>query len=460
MSYYQGSGHRQGADQYRPSDSQNHNQHGGRSNSSRGRFQQYESRGSHYRPGQGRGNYQGGRPGRFQQQRQGGSHSVYSQAPPDTQLWMGDLDPNWTEETIKSLWNQVGETPTGVKIMRDKMGNSSYCFVNFASPREVANAIQKNQMSVPGHNRHFKLNYASGGNRPDQYGSNPRAGPGQKHGVYSQNEWSVFVGDLATEVTEPMLFNHFNKDYPGSVRQVKIMMDFTNRVSKGFGFVRFNNEESQQHALQNMNGSVLAGRALRLGQASKSDPPDSKKAGTESGVPSTVTLNQYHPPLGPFTDPNNTVIKVKGITPAITRDELLGHFLPFGHIVYCKVNYRENVAHIKYLLRRDAESAMLYMYGFVINKCRVALRWGREEKTDTGKVGFKPVDKSEKYSAAKKAPIIVGNLPSNVVFEDLSKEQIDALEFHSNEEFSSVAEYDEREKQRKKDRDDYLDSAF
>lgn len=372
---------------------------------------------------------------------------------------MGDLDADWTEETIRTIWTQAGENPTNVKIMREKTGRSLYCFVTFATPQDVARALQKNQTQVPGHSRFFKLNYASGGNRADN-GPNQRSNQGQKHGAYPTNEWSVFVGDLSPEVDEPTLYNHFNKSFPGAVRQVKIMMDFTSKVSKGFGFVRFNNEESQQSALQKMNGSVLAGRPLRVGIANKSDTSDPKKQSTESGVPSTITLNQYHPPLGPLTDPYNTVIKIKGITPSITRDELLGHFLPFGHIVYCKVNYKESVAHIKFLLRRQAEQAMLYMYGFMINGCRVALRWGREERKDNGKLAFNPVPKSEKYQAAKKAPFLDGNLSTNVVFEDLNEEDIKALKFHNGNEFLSFEEIDKIEAQRKKERDEYLNLAF
>lgn len=370
---------------------------------------------------------------------------------------MGDLDPLWNEETIMGFWNQVGEAPTNVKIMRDKTGKPLYCFVTFPGQREVANAIQKNLMVVPGTNRHFKLNYAAGG-RSGPNASNPRNELGQRSSVYPQNEWSVFVGELATSVTEQILYSHFSKEYPGAVRLVRIMTEYPSRVSKGYGFVRFNNEESQQHALQHMNGSVMAGRVIRVGQAAKNDTGDRKAV--ESSVPETVKLNQYHPPLGPFTDPNNTVIKVKGVTPSITRDELLGHFLPFGHIIYCRVNYRESVAHIKFLDRREAELAMLYMYGFIINNCRVALRWGRDERDEAGKVAFQPGEKTDSYNAAKEAPLYVGDLDTNVVFEDLSQEEVKALQFHSQDEYLSFAEVDERERQRKKKRDEYLELAF
>lgn len=455
MSYYPGGGHRQGGDPYRPQESRGHGYNNGGYASSRGR-QQYDSRGSQYRPGQGRGSYQGNRQPRYNPSRQGASHLVYTQTQTENQLWMGDLDPLWNEDTIMKIWRNAGESPTNVKIMRDRVGKPLYCFVTFASPQEVLAALQKNQTPVPGYNRLFKLNYAS---RNEQFGGYQRGLPGSK-GSMPNNEWSVFVGDLAPEITEPMLFNHFLKEYPGAVRNVKIMMDFSTKTSKGFGFVRFNNEESQKHALQNMSESILAGKPIRVSHASRSDTPTADPKKTEMTVPSSVKLSQSHPPLGPFTDPYNTVIKVKGITRSITRDELLGHFLPFGHIVYCRMNYKNGFAHIKYLLRRDAESAMHFMYGFIINNNPVALRWGREERTDTGKVGFHPVEMSDTYHAASKAPLLLGDLPSNVVFEDLDKDQVDALQLHTQNEFLTVAEYDAIEEQKKKERDDYLMLAF
>ena len=46
-------------------------------------------------------------------------------------MWMGDLDPQWTEESIDNLWTKLVSKPHHVKIMRDRLQplKPSYCFV-------------------------------------------------------------------------------------------------------------------------------------------------------------------------------------------------------------------------------------------------------------------------------------------------------------------------------------------
>lgn len=447
MSYHQGgyrqgehrqSGeYRQGADLYRPSNSL--------SNYPRNR---YQNEGSSYRSNA----YASRTPSR--PQKPNAYHQVYSQthqAQAENQLWMGDLDPNWTENDIAEMWTQAGETPTGVKIMRDKMGKALYSFVSFATQQAVATAIQKNRMQVPGTSRTFKLNWASGSTQGEDRYTRPASG---KPPV---TEYSIFVGDLGPDITEPVLFARFNKEYPGSVRQVKIMMDLATKASKGFGFVRFNNVEAQQGALRDMNGVVVGNRAIRVGLANGSnETPVTARKGEVQPV-YTPPLAQQQPALTPFTDPNNSVITVTGITSSISRNDLVSYFITFGHIIYCRPNYSTGVAHIKYYLRTAAERALLFMHGFVICGCRVALGWGREELTEDGVVRFVPVRKTTKYAAVHVAPPLYGTLSSNIVFEDVKME---SLTFTEQSEFLSVEQVDKAYLQKREDRNSYLEQAF
>lgn len=449
MSYYQGGGYRQGGDLYRP------NYNGGSNNSSSSSSYGRRPQGNDSRNESSRSSYPSrNTASRYQPKPSSSYHQVYSQThggQSDTQLWMGDLDPNWTESDISDIWASVGEAPSGVKIMRDKMGKPLYCFVTFASLAAVAAAIQKNRMQIPGTSRSFKLNHASGGE--ERSGSRTAGRPA--------TEFSIFVGDLASDVTEPILFARFNKDYPGSVRQVKIMMDMGNRASKGFGFVRFSNVEAQQSALQNMNGIVIGSRPIRVGLANGGGSEAPKKGAVPDAQPVyTAPLAQQQPALAPFTDPNNTVIAIKGLTPAITKEELISHFISFGHIVYCRVNYAAKVAHVKYYLRTSAERALLHMHGFVICGCRVTLRWGREELTNDGVVRFAPVGKSSKYTEAVISPPLYGTLPSYVVFEKLEKEELSHMEFVEQSELLSTEQVDKAYLQEKENRRNYLELAL
>ena len=64
----------------------------------------------------------------------------------DFQMWMGDLDPQWTEESIDNLWTKLVSKPHHVKIMRDRLQplKPSYCFVTFRDQESIDLAIQRN----------------------------------------------------------------------------------------------------------------------------------------------------------------------------------------------------------------------------------------------------------------------------------------------------------------------------
>lgn len=461
MSHYNG-GYRQGGDLYRPGNSRNNkNYTPSHSNpGSHNRNSQF-SRNDHqssYRPNHSDRTHQHpGQNGRYQlKQFNNAYHQVYAQTQSENQLWQGDLDPTWTEQNLMDIWAQVGENPVSVKLIRDKMGKPQYCFVTFASQAAVASAIQKNRMRVPGSARSFKLNWASGGSHGDSRGGNRNSG--NSPAARNSAEFSVFVGDLDHEVTEPTLYASFSKEFPGQVKQVKIMTDPITGASKGFGFVRFFSEEAQQSALHSMNGAIIGDRPIRVGAASGGNQDSASKHGKEQ-LAASVVIAQKQPPLTVFTDPNVTLISILGITTAITSDELKAHFLPFGNIVYCRINYAKHMAHIKYYLRGSAASALLFMHGFVINGCRLTLRWARDEIVSDGKVRFGPGDKNAKYVAAEKAPLLYGDIPNNVVFEDLTREEVSALNFVQEDDLT-VQDLDDRMLLQKSNRDQYLELAF
>uniref|UniRef100_A0A096M2N6 tRNA selenocysteine-associated protein 1 n=1 Tax=Poecilia formosa TaxID=48698 RepID=A0A096M2N6_POEFO len=164
-------------------------------------------------------------------------------------LWMGDLDPYMDENFVKQAFSGMGESPLGVKIITHRItgGSAGYCFVELADEASVDRCVQRlNGKLVPGSNppRKFKLNYAT-------YGKRPEAGP----------EFSVFVGDLASEVDDFQLHQVFKK-YP-SCKGAKVVTDQYG-YSKGYGFVKFGDESEQKAAIEECQGTVLGGKTLRL----------------------------------------------------------------------------------------------------------------------------------------------------------------------------------------------------
>merc|ERR1712004_165148 len=75
-----------------------------------------------------------------------------------------------------------------------------------------------------------------------------------------------WVGDLTPEVDDLQLYQFFSKRFQSLV-SAKVVLDESG-FSKGFGFIRFNNEVEQQTAMTSMNGmSGLGGKPIKVSVA-------------------------------------------------------------------------------------------------------------------------------------------------------------------------------------------------
>uniref|UniRef100_A0A1A9WM21 tRNA selenocysteine-associated protein 1 n=1 Tax=Glossina brevipalpis TaxID=37001 RepID=A0A1A9WM21_9MUSC len=162
------------------------------------------------------------------------------------QLWMGSLEPYMTENFIIAAFRKMGEDPTNVRLMRNKYTGepAGYCFVNFATDEQAMDAMHKlNGKPIPGTNPivRFRLNSAS----------NSYKMPG------NEREFSVWVGDLSSDVDDYQLYKVFSSKYT-SIKTAKVILD-SSGFSKGYGFVRFGIEDEQKSSLYDMNGYIGLG---------------------------------------------------------------------------------------------------------------------------------------------------------------------------------------------------------
>lgn len=151
-----------------------------------------------------------------------------------------------TENFIIAAFHKMGENPQTVRIMRNKYTGepAGYCFVNFLSDDQSIDAMHKlNGKPIPGTNPvvRFRLNSASNSNKM----------PG------NEREYSVWVGDLSSDVDDYNLYRVFSNKY-SSIKTAKVILD-SSGFSKGYGFVRFGMEEEQKAALYEMNGYMGLG---------------------------------------------------------------------------------------------------------------------------------------------------------------------------------------------------------
>ncbi|MEM7435385.1 MAG: RNA-binding protein [Myxococcota bacterium] len=77
----------------------------------------------------------------------------------------------------------------------------------------------------------------------------------------------LFVGGLSWNTDNSQLQQAF--EACGAVAEAKVITDRESGRSRGFGFVTYENEESAQRAIEELNGSTLDGRTIRVDQANE-----------------------------------------------------------------------------------------------------------------------------------------------------------------------------------------------
>lgn len=142
-----------------------------------------------------------------------------------------------------------------IKVIRNKHNGQSegYGFVEFNSHATAENVLQNyGSIVMPNTDQPFRLNWATfstGDKRSD-----------------NAPDLSIFVGDLAADVTDSMLQETFASKYP-SVKAAKVVFDANTGRSKGYGFVRFGDDNERSQAMTEMNGVYCSSRPMRIGAA-------------------------------------------------------------------------------------------------------------------------------------------------------------------------------------------------
>uniref|UniRef100_A0A0E0EC23 RRM domain-containing protein n=1 Tax=Oryza meridionalis TaxID=40149 RepID=A0A0E0EC23_9ORYZ len=193
------------------------------------------------------------------QQQQYGAQMAGGPAPGGDEirsLWIGDLQYWMDESYLSNAFAPMGQQVTSVKVIRNKQSGHSegYGFIEFQSHAAAEYALANfNGRMMLNVDQLFKLNWAS-------------SGAGERRAADDGPEHTIFVGDLASDVTDSMLEEAFKSSYP-SVRGAKVVFDKVTGRSKGYGFVRFGDENEQTRAMAEMNGVTLSTRQMRLGPA-------------------------------------------------------------------------------------------------------------------------------------------------------------------------------------------------
>ncbi|KAG2306218.1 hypothetical protein Bca52824_025966 [Brassica carinata] len=283
-------------------------------------------------------------------------------------LWVGDLL-HWMDETyLHTCFSHTGEV-SSVKVIRNKqtLQSEGYGFVEFLTRAAAEEVLQSFSGSImPNSEQPFRLNWAS-------------FSTGEKRAVENGPELSVFVGDLSPDVTDAVLQELFAERYP-SVKSAKVVIDSNTGRSKGYGFVRFGDEDERSRALTEMNGALCSNRQMRVGVAT----PKRAVANQQQHSSQAVIVAGGHGANG-FTahgsqsdgDSNNSTIFVGGLDPDVTEEDLREPFTQFGEVVSVKIPVGKGCGFVQFDNRKSADDAIQSLNGTVIGKNTVRLSWGR-----------------------------------------------------------------------------------
>ncbi|KAL1323952.1 hypothetical protein HN51_034161 [Arachis hypogaea] len=287
-------------------------------------------------------------------------------------LWIGDLQ-YWVDESyLTQCFAHTGEV-VSIKIIRNKLTGhpEGYGFVEFLSHAAAERVLHSyNGTPMPGTDHNFRLNWASfgvGDRRPD-------AGP----------DHSIFVGDLAPDVTDYLLQETFRANYP-SVRGAKVVTDPNTGRSKGYGFVKFADENERNRAMSEMNGVYCSTRPMRISAAT----PKKTTAFQQQYAPAKAMypVPAYTAPVPPEYDMNNTTVYVGNLDLNVTEEELKQAFMQFGDIVSIKVHAGKGFGFVQFGTRASAEEAIQKMQGKVVGQQVVQLSWASTTRQDPGSWG-------------------------------------------------------------------------
>ncbi|KAF2323642.1 hypothetical protein GH714_036440 [Hevea brasiliensis] len=189
-------------------------------------------------------------------------------------IFVGDLSPEVTDATLFACFS-VYASCSDARVMWDqKTGRSrGFGFVSFRNQQEAQSAINDLTGKWLG-SRQIRCNWATkgAGTNDDKQSSDAKSvveltnGASEEGKETANNEapennpqyTTVYVGNLAPDVTQLDLHRHFHSLGAGVIEEVRVQRD------KGFGFVRYSTHAEAALAIQMGNTqSILCGKQVK-----------------------------------------------------------------------------------------------------------------------------------------------------------------------------------------------------
>ncbi|PWZ40391.1 Polyadenylate-binding protein RBP45 [Zea mays] len=286
-------------------------------------------------------------------------------------LWIGGLLPWMDEDYLYGCFTTSRELLSLV-IKRNKQTGQSegFGFLKFSDHTAAAHILKSyNGQKMPNAVQDFKLNWATQQpapkKLPDPDFKLDLATQQERHAaIDSSSDHSIFVGDLAYNVTGYMLHHVFKARYP-SVKSAKIIFDKFTGLSKCYGFVQFGDVDEQIQALTEMNGAYCSTRPMRIGPVPKKKSAYATILSAANSGLSLITMQTIQGWLF-----------VGQLDQSVTSEDLMQAFSPYGELVDVKALPGKGCGFVTYSNRASAEEAIRMLNGSQLGGKAIKLSWG------------------------------------------------------------------------------------
>ncbi|ANB14119.1 polyadenylate-binding protein [Sugiyamaella lignohabitans] len=161
-------------------------------------------------------------------------------------LYVGELDPSITEAMLFEVFNQIGPVAS-IRVCRDAVTRRSlgYAYINYHNTQDGQRALEE-------------LNYAPIKGRACRIMWSQRDPSLRRTGA-----GNIFIKNLDPAIDNKALHDTFSAF--GNILSCKIATD-DNGISKGYGFVHYEDVESAESAIKHVDGMLLNDKKVFVGR--------------------------------------------------------------------------------------------------------------------------------------------------------------------------------------------------
>lgn len=298
-------------------------------------------------------------------------------------IYIGNLPHSIEEATLSKIFSLSGNIHSIKLVGKSAIKNAAnlYAFVEYDDPASAENAIETfngtlnfiywgttylTHLGRTVFDTPMKVNWA--------YQSSTSATAREE----TSSHFTIFVGDLATEVDDETLREAFSA-YE-SLSDARIMWDMTTGRSRGYGFVSFVERSDAEAALEEMPGRWLGSRCIRCNWANQKQTMPTTPIEVLATGPASQKLDvaQQFAIVGLQAHYTVTTIYVGNLAIDTDMSDLKPLFDAYGGAIEIKMHCNRGFAFVRLSSHEWATSAIIQLQGVIVKgrpiKCSCEFR--------------------------------------------------------------------------------------